>query len=77
MLTVITAGVMQNRISGKKKAETDGRYYSVAEPEKELSQLQISGEEFEKFENFITILPPLILIAGVIIMHILNKIFLN
>lgn len=77
MFSVLTAGMLHSRSSVKKTVEKDGKYNSVAESEKELSAEQASNHEFEKFENLITLLPPLILIAGVIIMYILNKIFSN
>lgn len=76
MLTILTLEILNSKSSSKKNNDLSGENDYGFEIINEKTKEQINNQRNEKIENFIIFLPLLVLLLGVIVMYILEKIFL-
>lgn len=75
MLTILTLEILNGRRSSKQNTEISGHNVSGSEITGKLKEEQLRMEKNERIENFIIIMPVLIMFLGIIIMYILDLIF--
>ena len=75
MLTILTLEILNGRRSSNENIKISGNNISGSEISDKLKEEQIRIEKNERMENFIIIMPVLIMLLGIIIMYILDFIF--
>ena len=75
MLTILTLEILNGRRSSNENIKISGNNISGSEISDKLKAEQIRIEKNERMENFIIIMPVLIMLLGIIIMYILDLIF--
>lgn len=75
MLTILTLEILNGRRSSNENIKISGNNISGSEISDKLKEEQIRIEKNERMENFIIIMPVLIMLLGIIIMYILDLIF--
>lgn len=76
MLTTLTLDILNSKSFLKKNKDLSGKNEYRFEIINEITKEQMNNQKNEKIENFIIFLPLLVLLFGVIVMYILEKIFL-
>ena len=75
MLTILTLEILNGRRSSNENIKISGNNISGSEISDKLKEEQIRIEKNERMENFIILLPLLVMLLGFIIMCILDKIY--
>jgi len=75
MLTILTLEILNGRKSSNENIKISGNNISGSEISDKLKEEQIRIEKNERMENFIILLPLLVMLLGFIIMCILDKIY--
>jgi len=75
MLTILTLEILNGRRSSNENSKISGNNISGSEISDKLKEEQIRIEKNERMENFIILLPLLVMLLGFIIMCILDKIY--
>ena len=75
MLTILTLEILNGRRSSNENIKISGNNISGSEISDKLKEEQLSKEKNERTENFIIMLPLLVMLLGFIIMCILDKIY--
>lgn len=76
MLTILTLEILNRKALLKENRNLSEENNSGFDIVNEVTQGQINKRKNEKIENFIIFLPLLVLLFGVIVMYILEKIYL-
>ena len=74
MLTILTLEILNGRRSSNENIKISGNNISGSEISDKLKEEQIRIKKNERMENFIILLPLLVMLLGFIIMCILDKI---
>ena len=75
MLTILSLEILNGRRSSNENIKISGNNISGSKISDKLKEEQIRIEKNERMENFIIIMPVLIMLLGIIIMYILDLIF--
>ena len=75
MLTILTLEILNGRRSSNENIKISGNNISGSEISDKLKEEQIRIKKNERMENFIILLPLLVMLLGFIIMCILDKIY--
>ena len=75
MLTILTLEILNGRKSSYKNIKISRKNIFGYEISDKLKEEQLRKEKNETIENFITLLPLLVMLLGFIIMCILDKIY--